>query len=211
MLIDSQADICIIKLSAILPNSSYDRNDVILMKGINEEKQKSLGSILINIKIGNLSIEHKFYLIDDTFPLPSHGIIGRDFLKRLKCNLDYAQMLFSVRLDNAPHASNPLQCEFARGLSVIPPNSETFKIFHIKNSNYSCIIPAQEIDDNVFIPNTIAYSDNTYVRVLNNNSTFKMLKTTRILRTESLNDYDIFMPNPNKSQNLVVFECDECI
>lgn len=162
------------------------------MKGITEEKQKSLGSILLNINIANLSIEHKFHLIDDKFQIPSHGIIGRDFLKRLKCNVDYAQMLFSVRPDDAPHVNIPLQCEIARGLSALPPNSETFKLFYIQNTNFPCVIPAQQIDENVFIPNTIAYDTVTYLRVLNTNSNFKILQTNKILKTENMNDYDIF-------------------
>lgn len=131
ILVDSQADISIIKLSAIISNISIDKSEIISMKGITEEKQQSLDSIFINIHVGNLLIEHKFHLIVDTFPLPWHGIIGKDFLRKHKCNLDYSEMIFSIRPDNVQPVHVPLQCEITRGLSAIPPRCEAFKLFHI--------------------------------------------------------------------------------
>lgn len=186
MLVDSQADISIIKISAI-PNISIDRSEFISMKGITEEKQLSLGLILINIHIGNLLIEHKFHLIADTFPLPSHGIIGKDFLRKHKCNLDFSEMIFSIRPDNVQSVHVPLQCKITRGLSAIPPRCEAFKLFHINHNSFPCIVPAQQIGADVFISNSIAFESRAYIGVLNTDSNIKLIDTVGDDDAESQN------------------------
>lgn len=83
-LIDTEADISILKVSHLIGGTKYDKNDIISMKGITEERQKSVGAINLNLIFNNLSIEHRVHLVTDNFPIPCHGIIGKDFLKRHK-------------------------------------------------------------------------------------------------------------------------------
>lgn len=97
LLVDSQADISIIKISALKQNNKIKYNDIIFMKGITSERQKSLGSVILDIKIQNYAIDHKFYVVSDDFPMPSDGILGKEFLKKHRCVLNYEQMTFSCK------------------------------------------------------------------------------------------------------------------
>lgn len=91
-LIDSQADITILKISALPQGTTINNNEIVNMTGITREKIQSLGTANIAFKIKHLVIEHKIHIVSDDFNMPSHGIIGKDFLRRHKCLLDYADM-----------------------------------------------------------------------------------------------------------------------
>ena len=116
---------------------------------------QSLGSVILPLKISNLEIDHKFHVVSDEFNIPSHGIIGKDFLKRHKCLINYDDMTVTVRPTNAPSVKIEIKTEIIRGLSALPPRSETFKMFHINATKYPCIVENQQLVDNVFIPTTI--------------------------------------------------------
>lgn len=190
LLIDTQADISIIKLSSLLGNIYYNKTDIISMKGITEERLESLGSVMMNVIFENLSIEHKFYVVADNFPIPSHGILGREFTKKHSCIIDYGNMTFTVQPANVQPVSIPITAEIIKGLSVVPPRAETFKMFKIKYQNYPCILERQEIAENIFIPTTIIHSEEAWIRVLNTSNKFEFINPKKI-KIAPIEDYDI--------------------
>lgn len=192
ILVDSQADISIIKISALKDSIKLDKEDIISMKGITNEKTVSLGSCKINININTLSIEHKFHVVADDFHMPAHGIMGKDFLRRHKCLLDYSEMTFTVRPNNVSKVTVELQSEVIRGISALPARSESFRLFRLNSKEYPCVVPAQQIDKEVFIPTTIASQRETYLRVLNVSYDMKLIDTSNPkLTTECIDDYNI--------------------
>lgn len=172
------------------------------MKGITEQRQKSIGSINLNLIFKHLSIEHKIYIVSDDFPMPCHGILGRDFAKRHKCLIDYSEMTFTVRPEGLTPATISIQNELLHGLTVVPPRSETFKLFHFENSKFPCIIQKQEIAENIFVPTTIIHQPESWIRVLNISNTIKYIETSK-LKPIDINEFEIFtMSNTEKpSQN----------
>lgn len=109
------------------------------MKGITSEYQNSLGSTTLTLIFRHLSIEHKIHIVPDIFQIPAHGIIGKDFIKRNKCLLDFDQMTFTVRPKNEHSVKIDIQSEIIRGLSAVPARSETFKMFRIKSTQFPCV------------------------------------------------------------------------
>lgn len=101
-LVDTEAHISIVEKSCLKSIFDYDKSDIISMKGITEERQMSLGSANLVLIFEHLSIEHKVHIVADNFPIPSHGIIGKDFMKRHKCLIDYDNMTLTIRPNNAP-------------------------------------------------------------------------------------------------------------
>lgn len=81
MLVDTQSDITIIKISSFKSNLVFNSNDIVSMRGITDERKLSLGSTNINFIFSHLSLEHKIHIVPDDFPMPSDGILGKDFLK----------------------------------------------------------------------------------------------------------------------------------
>lgn len=94
----------------------------------------------------------------------------------------------------APEGFKPvwihIQTEILRDLSVLPPRSETFKLFRIKSNKFPCIIENQIITENVFVPTTIVHTSESWIRVLNVASELKYIQTNGLV-TSPLTDFSI--------------------
>lgn len=145
-MLDSQADISILKLSALPQDFQINKTETVFIRGVTGERQTSLGTAKVCLKIKHLIIEIKLHVVSNDFLIPSHGILGRDFLRNFDCLIDYAQNTVTIRPNGVPEAQIPLEIELTRGVSALPPRSETFKLFHITASEFPCVIPAQEVD-----------------------------------------------------------------
>lgn len=96
-LIDTEAGVSVIKFSSINTQTNIDKNDVIKLTGITSQPIFSLGSFNLQLIHGNDILKHKFHTVADDFPIPSNGIIGKDFIKRFKCLIDYGEMQLTIR------------------------------------------------------------------------------------------------------------------
>lgn len=190
MLVDTQSDITIIKSSALIQNLLFNNGNIVSMRGITNERQLSLGSTNINFIFQHLSLEHKIHEVSDDFPMLSHGILGKDFIKRFHCLIDYGDMSFTIRPNSLPSAKTTILTEISKETTVVPPNSETFKLFTINSDIFPCAIQNQEIDLNVFVPTTIAQSRECWIRVLNTTNDFKYLKRDN-LKVSNTNDFSM--------------------
>lgn len=199
-MIDTEADVSIIKISSIPNCIEVNTNDIIYMRGITDEKCTSIGSTNVILNIKHLEIKHQFHVVRDEFRIPTHGIIGKDFLRRHKCLIDYSNMTLTVRPKNAPSAEIHIQSEIMRGISAIPPRCQSFKLFRIKSNNYPCVVEAQQISDDIFIPTTIAQRKETWIRVLNTSEEFKFVNTDKI-NASPIDDYDIVRFNKHVQES----------
>lgn len=161
------------------------------MKGITDEKQISLGSVVFRINVKKIAIEHKFHVVADNFPIPSHGILGKDFLKPHRCAIDYDKMSLTIRPSDEIILKVPLQTNFHENLSAIPPNSEVFKLFKLNYTSFPCIIEAQTINEHIAVPTTIAQSNECWIRVLNTTDEMHIIDVTT-LKCTNINQFDIF-------------------
>lgn len=168
-----------------------NRNDVIYMRGITDERQKSLGSVIFSIFVKKIAIEHKFYVVSDDFPMPSHGIIGKDFLRRHKCTLDYDQMALSIRPSNEILIKIPIQSNISENQTAVPPNSEVYKLFRLNFESFPCIVEAQNITNHIMVPTTIALSKESWIRVLNTTDEMQIIDVTK-LKCSNINQFHIY-------------------
>lgn len=85
-------------------------------------------------------------------------------------------------------------------------NSETFKLFRVESDYFPCVIENQEIAPRVFIPNSIAFGKECWIRVLNTNNNFTFLQANAI-KTAKTTEYDIFVnkqtPQEQRANNRV--------
>lgn len=168
------------------------------MKGITNERINSIGSLKLNLVLNHLNIEHKFYIVSDNFPIPCSGILGKDFLKRHNCLIDFNEMKLSIRPNRLTPTKIDIRNEVLPGISVIPPRCESFKLFRIKSNQFPCVIEAQDIERDVRIPTTIAYSNNCWIRVLNTSDETRTIHNNR-LRISNIDSFDIYA-NFNESK-----------
>ena len=72
-LVDSQADISVIKISCIKPYIKFNENEIINITGITTNSISTLGTIHITITIGNYEIPQKCHIVSNNFNIPSNG------------------------------------------------------------------------------------------------------------------------------------------
>lgn len=61
----------------------------------NDERVTSSKCYSLSFKIGNVNVEHQFYVLD----INSDLIVGSDFLRRFEVFLDYADMTAVLNVD----------------------------------------------------------------------------------------------------------------
>lgn len=192
-LVDTEASVSVIKIGSITSNINYNRNEIIKLTGIAKTPILSIGSFNLKIIEQGLEFEHKFHLVSDDFLIPSNGIIGKDFIKRFRCLIDFGEMSIIIRKNRDESVKVPIQSEILDGIAAVPPRSETFKIFHIKSKKFPCLIEAQELEMGVMIPTTIVHEPNTWMRVLNTNESIRIIKTDST-KPSQLTDFHIVQP-----------------
>lgn len=195
-LVDTQADISLIKISYINPNITINDSEIINITGITPNAISTLGTICTNLIISNQLIRQVFHIVSDDFHIPASGILGKDFLKDNKCKLDYENMTISVLAENTrlkipiQHGTNNFTC-------IIPPRCEVFRIFNISNVSEPMYVESQEICKGVFIGKGIIDSNNPILRIVNITDEFKCVRTDKI-KTEKLKNFYIYSVNESR-------------
>lgn len=179
---------------------NYNKTEIIKLIGISKTPIFSIGSINLKIIEQNIEFEHKFHIVSDDFMIPANGIIGKGFLKQFKCLIDYGEMNLKLRKHNFNSVTVPIKSELIKGVSAVPPRSETFKIFHIKSETFPCLVEAQEIDDGIVIPTTLIHEPNAWIRVLNSTEDMKIINTGKI-KTSSITDFHIIQSQKRESNS----------
>ena len=177
-LIDSQADITLIKSSAIDISYSLNTNNLIKIKGITSDSISSLGTTLFEFYVGSLLMRTQIHVVPDTFNIPTDGILGRDFLKHFRCSINYDKMTCEINPPDDKSVVIPILNNFNDHL-IIPPRCEVRRIFklHVSNKNEEYFIPEQELIPGVHIPRTLVKTSE------NNSVVIPVLNTTEDIQT----------------------------
>lgn len=193
-ILDTQADISVIKLDSVINKSKIDTLNTITIRGVTNGKTESHGSIDTEIMLGKgVEILHKFHVVENDFGIPSDGIIGRDFIREYNCKIDYETNTLEFYYDNLD-ISLTIHDTLDEDTIVLPARAEVFRYCYIPNFDQPKVIMNDEIDKDVFIATTVAYSPKIFVRILNTSEEIKIIKN-RLTKVENLNDYDVFTLN----------------
>jgi hypothetical protein len=89
-MVDSGADISIVKKHVILDKNSINSLDNVYISGISSTQNiKTLGAVTQEFFIQNQRFKHKFYVVDTRIAIDFDGILGGDFLTERKAIIDY--------------------------------------------------------------------------------------------------------------------------
>ncbi|CAH1720138.1 unnamed protein product [Aphis gossypii] len=154
LLIDSGAEMNLIKLSALNGQVVINEYEKRTIKGINETPIFTIGTIVTTMQISEVGVLVKFDVVFDDFPINESGIIGRNFLKQNKVIMDYNK--------------NTLTIPEQTGLKdiILPPRSNcVLLIKNDENIKHDAItIKKQDVNENVIIANSISpVSTNTII------------------------------------------------
>lgn len=192
-LVDTGADISIIKTSKLAPGALIDKNFTTNISGIGESVVRSIGTIRTGLIIENIILEHTFHIVDDSFNVPSDGILGLDFIRKYNCILDYRKNNNMLVLRPNNFKGNVLVSIYdtprPNSLSI-PARSQVVRKIDI-NGTGDVLIPNQQLNDGIFVANTIVTARSSYVRIINTTNKNVLLDNLNII-TENLSDYSIF-------------------
>lgn len=148
----------------------------------------------------NIEIPIEFSVIPDNFPIPVEGIIGKDFIKRYNCILDYLTMTFGIRF-NKHFLSVPISNgnDFNEW-HKIPPRCEVIRSFRLIGSSFKDqVVDNIEIYPGIFIARSVVNPQNCILRILNTNDQAVEIKKTLKLETQNIDNYDVVSIDTNNS------------
>jgi hypothetical protein len=88
LLIDTGSDVNIIKINKLRKDLKINENNKLYLKGINETKIETIGTIHLVIGINNDKFNVEFNVVKAEFPIPKDGILGHRFLSENKAIID---------------------------------------------------------------------------------------------------------------------------
>lgn len=189
LLIDTGADINILKIGAVKPEIPYDSTDKLKISGITHGIIETIGSL--NIEINNKM--HKFHLVETPFPIKEDGILGAEFLYDESATISFeANQLI---LGNSKVL--PLKNE---NLIKIPPR--TSQVIPIEISNPAVkvgYIDAIDLGPNIFFGKSLVTNIDgiAYAYAINSNeSAVEINRPVATLEEVS----ELADPNPTPSQ-----------
>ena len=77
-----------------------DREQSCSFSSITNEKIESIGITEINFNIFEKESKYKFHIVDENFPIPTDGILGRDFFTKFLCKIDYETFTITLTLED---------------------------------------------------------------------------------------------------------------
>lgn len=165
-IVDSGADISIFKSEKILPNQRIDVNKKFKINGITNKTIETIAETETYLVTDEgLTLVHNFQIVQNDFPIPTDGILGRDFLVKYKCTINYEYWLLNLNISNQiltlpinDNSNNsftlPARCEVIRNI----PNFDVTE---------DSVVLSQEIQPGVFCGNTIVSPTSKFVKFVN--------------------------------------------
>jgi len=123
-LIDTGADISLLKGNKLIGTTEYDPRSKVRVKCVDGSPIETYGIVEARIEIGHSSVGHGFQLVNKQVDIPCDGILGRDFLQRAKARICYESRTVTLNGEVCKMVSR------AKQLMIGEPNAR--KIGHIK-------------------------------------------------------------------------------
>lgn len=165
-LIDTQADVSLIKVNSLLSNTPIDTSTKCTLTGITDDSTKSFGTAFISLCLNNCNFSQKFQVVSRTFPIPTHGILGKDFLWGNGCVIDTLRNELVVRRGNNDFVINMTR-DFENEIWVPPRCQYLHKV--CLDSDVDVVIHKKVVKSGIFIAGSISNKKNPHVSILNTN------------------------------------------
>lgn len=198
-MVDSQADISVIKFSCIKAFTLFNKNNIINITGVTNQSITTLGTICTNLIFQGYFIPQIFHVVDDNFNIPTDGILGKDFLKTYMCKINYESMFISFWYND-----DKLQIPIRHGTSdnnlIVPPRCEVFRTFKLQNVKEPIFIDTQEICDGVFVSKCVVDSNKPILKIMNVTDELKCISNYDI-KFDALSNYKVYSINRVNPEN----------
>lgn len=167
-LIDTGADISILKETKLYPETLYYTNTSVSISGVTSGSVDSIGKTDVNLFPNTINqIAHDFHIVDESFPIPTDGILGIDFIRRFNCRLDFSKN--ELELNPSDFSFTIPLLDSGTEKFLIPARCELVRQLDI-DINADSVIEHKEIAPGVFIAGAIISKTSKFIRLLNTTS-----------------------------------------
>lgn len=175
LIIDSGADISLFKIGKISPYQKINPAKKFNLTGVTDGSIETLAETTTNIRFHNgLTVEHTFQIVPNDFPIPTDGILGRDFLIKYRCNINYETWILNINVHNQL-IDIPIEDNLNNAI-VIPARCEVIRRIPLVNFTEDTVVLSQEIQPGVFCANTIVSPASTTVKFVNTTNKQTIIK-----------------------------------
>ena len=160
-LVDSGADVSIVKASLLKGGIDYFPKEKMKVMGVTGEIVSTLGSVSLTLMTEDRKTSHKFQIADENLTLKHDGILGKDFLCEMQAKIDYEKRMITmqdviVKFDSQPDEKN---CPPARRMThiTLPARSEVIVKCHSEKDGEG-IVEKREICSGVHMAASLTVS-----------------------------------------------------
>lgn len=166
LMIDNGASISIFNQAKINRDQLVNLDENCLIKGVTSGEIRTIGKTATNLLFENgLILSHEFQILPQKGSIEVDGILGRDFLLKYKASIDYSTYLLTLNFGPRDRQPIPLY-DVIDDSFLIPARSEVIRRLDLSFGQPTMIF-AQEIENGIFVSNSIVDGNSCYVRVLN--------------------------------------------
>ena len=140
-LIDTGADISILKGAKLIGTTEYDPDRKVMVKCVDGSPMETHGVLEARIELKNSSIVHNFQLVNKQADIPCDGILGRDFLQLAKAKLCYESRTVTLNGEVCQMVGKTKQLELNKptvrkmGQIKLPPRTESIVKVPVKTGS----------------------------------------------------------------------------
>ena len=162
-MVDTACDVSIIKKTFVdilnINNFNY-----VNLYGIVDKPYRTLGSVELDLKLGRNKFNNEFQVVGEDFPIPSDGILGKDFLEKTKAVIDFNQNVLVVKdvsIGFENHTNKTLITARSEQVIKVDVNKNTLGFLNQKNldegillgnclvepKNFQCLVVVMNITE----------------------------------------------------------------
>lgn len=155
LLIDTGADLNLIKLNSLKDELLVPDTTIYNMQGINDQLVNTMGSVMLTVIINDIEFETEFQVVNTAFPITGDGILGNPFLKNNQMIIDVGKGELVTPTDV---------------VTTIPPRSEMIISIKVDDKEITeqqtILVHAQEITKNVLCANILNSIKNQEILIM---------------------------------------------
>lgn len=139
LIIDSGADTSLFKIGKISALQKINPAKKFSLTGVTEGSMETLAETTTNLRFHNgLIVNHTFQIVPNEFPIPTDGILGRDFLIKYRCNLNYDTWILNLNFQNQS-VDIPIE-DSLNNAFVIPARCEVIRRIPLVNFKEDTVV-----------------------------------------------------------------------
>lgn len=160
-MIDTGAEISIVKSASLKPEPNYRHTEGINVKGISNTLIKTEGTVVLKLLTPTHETTHTFHVMGDSFDCQYDGILGRDFWKDKNATINYCDRTITMGkvIINFDDETNGARCEPRK----VTLKGRTENIVQLPTTSKGHgIIPKSEIVQGVYLAESLTNEVNGY-------------------------------------------------